>query len=231
MAHTAWARRDRGASAGGGGAGRRGLSESYGRTICQWTGQAARRTAGRPRTRSCCRPPAAGMDLRDLAGLAAEMYQRSRPDLPDEDPARAFEDRGGAAGDHLRRRRGDVRGPDPGVRRGRRGGAGRAVRPGRRRGHPDPRAAVPRRAAGGDAPAAGRGAAARAGRAAGQGPGARVAGRPDAAGRQLGAAGAVDRRGPRAVGRARAAASAGRQRRRRVAGRRRRPRRSPATRR
>ena len=33
------------------------------------------------------------MDLRDLAGLAAEMYQRSRPDLPDEDPARAFEDR------------------------------------------------------------------------------------------------------------------------------------------
>jgi hypothetical protein len=33
------------------------------------------------------------MDLRDLAGLAAEMYERSRPDLPDEDPARAFEDR------------------------------------------------------------------------------------------------------------------------------------------
>ena len=35
----------------------------------------------------------AGMDLRDLAGLAAEMYERSRPDLPDEDPAQAFEDR------------------------------------------------------------------------------------------------------------------------------------------
>ena len=35
----------------------------------------------------------AGMDLRDLAGLAAEMYERSRPDLPDEDPARRFEDR------------------------------------------------------------------------------------------------------------------------------------------
>ena len=33
------------------------------------------------------------MDLRDLAGLAAEIYERSRPDLPDEDPARAFEDR------------------------------------------------------------------------------------------------------------------------------------------
>ena len=69
------------------------LSESYGRTICQWTG----------RLPGDCRPAAdaillsaaqAGMDLRDLAGLAAEIYERSRPDLPDEDPARAFEDRG-----------------------------------------------------------------------------------------------------------------------------------------
>ena len=68
------------------------LSESYGRTICQWT----------DRLPEDCRPAAdvillsaatAGMDLRDLAGLAAEMYERSRPDLPDEDPARAFEDR------------------------------------------------------------------------------------------------------------------------------------------
>ena len=68
------------------------LSESYGRTICQWTGKLP----------EDCRPAAdaillsaaqAGMDLRDLAGLAAEIYERSRPDLPDEDPARAFEDR------------------------------------------------------------------------------------------------------------------------------------------
>ena len=68
------------------------LSESYGRTICQWT----------DRLPEDCRPAAdaillsaaqAGMGLRDLAGLAAEMYERSRPDLPDEDPARAFEDR------------------------------------------------------------------------------------------------------------------------------------------
>ena len=68
------------------------LSESYGRTICQWTDKLP----------EDCRPSAdaillsaakAGMDLRDLAGLAAEMYERSRPDLPDEDPARAFEDR------------------------------------------------------------------------------------------------------------------------------------------
>ena len=68
------------------------LSESYGRTICQWTGKLP----------GDCRPAAdaillsaakAGMDLRDLAGLAAEMYERSRPDLPGEDPGRAFGDR------------------------------------------------------------------------------------------------------------------------------------------
>src|SRR5215472_17576001 len=68
------------------------LSESYGRTICCWTDKLP----------GDCRPAAdaillsaarAGMDLRDLAGLAAEMYERSRPDLPDEAPSRAFEDR------------------------------------------------------------------------------------------------------------------------------------------
>jgi hypothetical protein len=68
------------------------LSESYGRTICQWTDKLP----------EDCRPAAdaillsaakAGMDLRALAALAAEMYERSRQDLPDEDPAWAFEDR------------------------------------------------------------------------------------------------------------------------------------------
>jgi len=69
------------------------LSESVARTVCT-------RTDELPED---CREAAdtilisaalAGMDLRDLAGLAAEIYERSRPDLPDEDPARAFEDRG-----------------------------------------------------------------------------------------------------------------------------------------
>jgi hypothetical protein len=68
------------------------MSESYGQTICQWTDKLP----------EDCRPAAdaillsaakAGMDLRDLAGLAAEMYERSRSDLPDEDPDRAFGDR------------------------------------------------------------------------------------------------------------------------------------------
>ena len=35
----------------------------------------------------------AGMDLRDLAALAAELYERSRPETPDEDPGLGFEDR------------------------------------------------------------------------------------------------------------------------------------------
>ena len=92
VAHTAWAKRMAthpqvvAALAAGD------LSESYGRAICQWTDKLP----------GDCRSAAdaillsaagAGMDLRDLAGLAAEMYERSRPDLPDEDPARAFEDR------------------------------------------------------------------------------------------------------------------------------------------
>ena len=93
VGHTAWARRTAThpqvvvALTGGE------LSESYGRTICQWT----------DRLPEDCRPAAdaillsaakAGMDLRELGGLAAEMYERSRRDLPDEDPDRAFGDRG-----------------------------------------------------------------------------------------------------------------------------------------
>src|SRR6266567_4082686 len=90
--HTAWARRAAGhpqvvaALAGGE------MSESFGRTICTWTDKLP----------EDCRPAAdailltaakAGMGLRDLAGLAAELYQRSRPDTPDEDPDRSLEDR------------------------------------------------------------------------------------------------------------------------------------------
>ena len=68
------------------------LSESYARTVCQWTDKLP----------EDCRPDAdaillgaagAGMDLRDLAALAAEIYARSLPDAPDEDKDGAFEDR------------------------------------------------------------------------------------------------------------------------------------------
>ena len=68
-------------------------SESYGRTICQWTDKLPEdcREAADAILLSAAK---AGMDLRDLAGLFAEMYERSRSELPDEDPGRAFADRG-----------------------------------------------------------------------------------------------------------------------------------------
>jgi hypothetical protein len=94
VAHTAWAKRMAthpgvvAALAAGDGK----LSESYGRAICQWTDKLPDdcRAAADAILLSAAK---AGMDLRDLAGLAAEMYERSRPDLADEDPSRAFEDR------------------------------------------------------------------------------------------------------------------------------------------
>ena len=69
------------------------LSESFGRTICTWTSKLPEdcREAADAILLSAAK---AGMDLRDLGGLFAEMYERSRGDLPDEDPARAFGDRG-----------------------------------------------------------------------------------------------------------------------------------------
>jgi transposase len=93
VAYTAWARRaaehPRVLAALAAGE----LSESYGRTICTWTGELPEdcREAADAILLSAAR---AGLDLRELAGLFAEMYERSRSDLPDEDPAQAFGDRG-----------------------------------------------------------------------------------------------------------------------------------------
>jgi Domain of unknown function (DUF222) len=90
--HTAWARRAAGhrlvlaALA----AGR--ISESYGRALCTWTDKlpAGSREAAEEILLAAA---GAGMGLRDLAELAGEMYQRSRPGRPEEDPARGFDDR------------------------------------------------------------------------------------------------------------------------------------------
>ena len=68
------------------------MSESMARTICQWTEKFPEdcRLAADAILVTAAR---VGMDLRDLAALAAELYERSRPDTPDEDPDDGFEDR------------------------------------------------------------------------------------------------------------------------------------------
>jgi len=84
--HTAWANRATTHPAVVAALAAEELSESYGRTICQWTDRLPGdcREAADAILLSAAR---AGMDLPDLAGLAAEMYQRSRAGRPDEDPA------------------------------------------------------------------------------------------------------------------------------------------------
>ena len=91
--HTAWARRAGthpvvvAALAAGE------LSESYGRTICQWTDRLPEQYR-QESDELLVEAAAAGLGLADLSALFAEMYERARADLPDEDPARAFADRG-----------------------------------------------------------------------------------------------------------------------------------------
>ena len=69
------------------------LSESYGRTICQWTDKLPEKFREQS-DELLVKAAAAGLGLADLAALFAEMYERARGDLPDEDPAGAFGDRG-----------------------------------------------------------------------------------------------------------------------------------------
>jgi Domain of unknown function (DUF222) len=91
--HTAWAKRDgthpqvMAALAAGD------LSESYGRAICQWTDKLPEKYRDES-DELLVKAAAAGLGLADLSALYAEMYERARGDLPDEDPDRAFGDRG-----------------------------------------------------------------------------------------------------------------------------------------
>ena len=69
------------------------LSGSYGRTICQWTDKLPEKYRDES-DELLVKGAAAGLGLADLSALFAEMYERARGDLPDEDPDRAFADRG-----------------------------------------------------------------------------------------------------------------------------------------
>jgi hypothetical protein len=68
------------------------LSESYARAICQWTDKLPEKFREES-DELLVKAAAGGLGLADLSALFAEMYQRSRFDLPDEDPAREFADR------------------------------------------------------------------------------------------------------------------------------------------
>ena len=93
------------------------MSESVARTFCLWTGK----LPGERREDAdeiLADAAVSGLGLGDLAGLFAEIYDRYRPDKPDEDQDQSFEDRAiswrprfGGAGCA-------ARGPDPGVRLG-----------------------------------------------------------------------------------------------------------------
>ena len=93
VGHTAWAKRTRthprvlAALAAGQ------VSASVGRQICLWTDKLPedRRDTS---DRFLLDAAAGGLGLEELAAMAAEMYERARGDLPDEDPDGGFRDRG-----------------------------------------------------------------------------------------------------------------------------------------
>ena len=91
--HTAWANRAEAHPAVVAALAAGDLSESWGRAICQWTGKLPEKYR-QESDELLVKAAAAGLGLADLSALFAEMYQRARADLPDEDPDRAFADRG-----------------------------------------------------------------------------------------------------------------------------------------
>ena len=68
------------------------LSESYAQTICRWTDKLPEKFREES-DELLAAAAAAGLDLRDLAALFAEMYERARSELPDDDPDGPLEDR------------------------------------------------------------------------------------------------------------------------------------------
>ena len=70
------------------------LSESYGRTICQWTDRLPEKYRARSPTSCWSRPPRPGWGWRTCRRCSRRCTSGPASDLPDEDPARGFADRG-----------------------------------------------------------------------------------------------------------------------------------------
>jgi hypothetical protein len=68
------------------------VSESVGRLICLWTGKLPEKFRDES-DELLAAAAVAGLGLEELAALFAEMYERARGDLPDQDPDRDFDDR------------------------------------------------------------------------------------------------------------------------------------------
>jgi hypothetical protein len=93
VGHTAWAKRTGTHPKVLAALATRQVSESVGRLICLWTSRLPEKFRDES-DELLIAAAAAGLRLEDLAALSAEMYERARGDLPDEDPDRDFADRG-----------------------------------------------------------------------------------------------------------------------------------------
>jgi len=92
VGHTAWAKRTGTHPKVLAALATRQVSESVGRLICLWTSRLPEKFRDES-DELLIAAAAAGLPLEDLAALSAEMYERARGDLPDEDPDRDFADR------------------------------------------------------------------------------------------------------------------------------------------
>ena len=93
VGHAAWATRTRTHPQVVAALAARQVSESVGRLICLWTGKLPEKFREES-DELLLAAAAGGLGLEELAALAAQMYERARGDLPDEDPGRDFADRG-----------------------------------------------------------------------------------------------------------------------------------------
>jgi hypothetical protein len=93
VGHTAWAKRTGTHPAVLAALAAEQVSESAGRMICLWTGKLPEKFRDES-DELLLAAAAAGLGLEELAALAAQMYERARSELPDEDPDRDFADRG-----------------------------------------------------------------------------------------------------------------------------------------